>query len=190
MNARITKVARTGLVFGLSLILTNATALAQKSGGGGGGGGASKVTTTTVSVPLFGSYYGPGGSGSTVPTGSVTLTFDATQTLRSMSLSASNVHLPNGTIMHCVITDNGLTEPGFYYPVDVPQLIANLSLSAGQASISGSTANGDKVPLFGTVGSITVNAINSVTGQDMGVVLSGFYNLTTARKGGGRAGNP
>jgi hypothetical protein len=59
------------------------------------------------------------------------------------------------------------------------------ALSAGQASVSGSTANGDKVPLFGTIGSITVNAINPVTGQNLGVVVSGFFNLTSAKGGGG-----
>jgi hypothetical protein len=64
-----------------------------------------------------------GGSGSTVSTGSATLTYDATQTLRSMSLSVSNVHLPDGMIMHCMITDNGLTQPTSYYPIDVPQLV-------------------------------------------------------------------
>jgi hypothetical protein len=94
-------------------------AWAQKSGGGGGGGsggggGASKPTTTTVTIPLFGTYYGPGGSGSTVATGSATLTYDSTQTLRSMTVSVSNVHLPDGMIMHCVITDNGLTQPTAY----------------------------------------------------------------------------
>ena len=108
-------------------------------------------------MPLFGSYYGPGGSGSTVATGSATLTYDASQTLRSMKVAVSNVHLPDGMIMRCVITDNGLTEPGPYYPVEVPQLIGNPILAAGKASISGSTANGDNVPLFGTVGTITVH---------------------------------
>jgi hypothetical protein len=141
-----------------------------------------------VAVPLLGSYYGPGGSGSTVATGTATLTYDATQTLRSMTLSVSNVHLPDGMIMHSLITDNGLTQPTTYYPVDVPQLIGDLPLSAGQASVSGSTANGDNVPLFGTTGSITVNAINPVTGQDLGVVVSGFFNLTTAKGGGGGGG--
>ena len=147
------------------------------------------TTTTTVTVPLFGTYYGVGGSGSTVATGSATLTYDATQTLRSMTLSVSNVHLPDGMIMHCVITDNGLTQPTAYYPIDVPQPFADLSLSAGSASVSGSTANGDNVPLFGTVGSITVNAINPVTGQNVGLVVSGSFVLTT-QKGGGEGVNP
>jgi hypothetical protein len=147
------------------------------------------VTTTTVTVPLFGSYYGPGGSGSTVATGTATITYDSTQTLRSMTLSVSNVHLPDGMILHCVITDNGLTQPTTYYPIDVPQLIGDIPLSAGQASVSGSTANGDNVPLFGTIGSITVDAINPTTGQDLGLVVSGSYNLT-APKGGGHVGNP
>ena len=175
------------ILCGLILGAAASPALAQKSGGssagGGGGGGGSKVTTTTVTVPLFGSYYGVGGSGSTVSTGSATLTYDATQTLRSMTLSVSNVHLLDGMIMHCVIRDNGLTAPTAYYPIYVPQLIANLPLSAGQATVSGSTANGDNVPLFGTLGSITVNAIDPVTGRDLGLVVSGGFNLTTAKGG-------
>jgi hypothetical protein len=31
-----------------------------------------------------------------------------------MTVSVSNVHLPDGMIMHCVITDNGLTQPTAY----------------------------------------------------------------------------
>jgi hypothetical protein len=92
--------------------------------------------------------------------------------------------------MHCVITDNGLTQPTTYYPIDVPQLIGDLSLSAGRASVSGSTANGDNVPLFGTVGTITVDAINPVTGQDIGLVVSGSYTLATSKGGGGGEANP
>ena len=144
------------ILCGLILGAAASPALAQKSGGssagGGGGGGGSKVTTTTVTVPLFGSYYGVGGSGSTVSTGSATLTYDATQTLRSMTLSVSNVHLLDGMIMHCVIRDNGLTAPTAYYPIYVPQLIANLPLSAGQATVSGST-----LTLTGT-GTVVVRA--------------------------------
>src|SRR5262249_18590688 len=111
---------------------------------------------------------------------------------RSMTVTVSNVHLPDGMIMQCVITDNGLTEPGPYYPIEVPQLIGNPTLIAGKASISGSTANGDNVPLFGTIGFITVHAINPVTGQDLGLVVSGSYNLPAARGGGGggEGGNP
>lgn len=191
MSAIIRRAGLNALIVGLSLTLAVAPAMAQKvrgksaTGGGGGGGGGSKITLTTVTVPLAGGYYGIGGSGSTVATGSVTMTFDTTQTARSMSLSASNVHLPDGTILHCVITDNGLTQPTLYYPVDVPQLIANLPLSAGHASITGSTANGDNVPLFGTIGSITVRAVDPVTGRDLGLVLSGFYNLGLKKGGGG-----
>lgn len=197
MNAMIQRVGLSALIVGLSLSLAGAPAMAAKvrgksatgGGGTGGGGGGSKITLTTVTVPLAGGYYGIGGSGSTVATGSVTMTFDATQTSRSMSLSASNVHLPDGTILHCVITDNGLTQPTLYYPVDVPQLIANLPLSAGHASITGSTANGDNVPLFGTIGSITVRAVDPVTGHDLGLVLSGFYNLGLKKGGGVGGGN-
>jgi len=105
-----------------------------------------------------------------------------------MTVTVSNVHLPDGMIMNCVITDNGLTQSGPYYPVEVPQLIGNPTLSAGKASISGSTANGDNVPLFGTIGFITVHAINPLTGVDLGLVVSGSYNLTLNRGGGGGGG--
>ena len=85
MKATIQKLARIALVFGIGSCLMATTSLAQKSGGsatgggtgggGTGGGGGGGVTTTTVIVPMFGTYYGVGGSGSTVATGSVTLTF-------------------------------------------------------------------------------------------------------------------
>ena len=48
---------------------------------------------------------GPGGSGSTVATGSATLTYDASQTLRSMTVTVSNVQLPDG--MHRTFTRHG-----------------------------------------------------------------------------------
>jgi hypothetical protein len=182
------EVGRAATLGAILLAASAAPAWAQKGGGGGGGGGGTRVTTTTVTVPLFGSYYGVGGSGSTVSTGNATLTYDATQTSRSMTLSVSNVHLPDGMIMHCVITDNGLTQPTSYYPIDVPQLVGDLSLGAGQASVSGSTANGDNVPLFGTIGTITVYAINPVTGQNLGLVVSGSFNLVTQKGGGGGGG--
>ena len=51
--------------------------------------------------------------------------------------------------------------------------------------MSGCTANGDNVPLFGTIGTITVYAINPVTGQNLGLVVSGSSNLTTQKGGGG-----
>jgi hypothetical protein len=190
MRQRAASTLLCGLILGAMVTPAWAQKGGSGSGGGsGGGGGGNKVATTTVTVPLFGTYYGPGGSGSTVATGSATLTFDATQTVRSMTLSVTNVQLPDGMIMHCVITDNGLTQPTAYYPIDVPQLIADVPLSAGKASVSGSTANGDKVPLFGTLGSITVDAINPVTGQDLGIVVSGSFNLTTAKGGGGGEGS-
>ena len=131
-------------VCGLALSLSGTPAWAQKGGsggggggggavavGGGGGGGGVKVTTTTVPVTLFGSYYGIGGSGSTVAKGSASLTFDASQTSRSFTVSVSNVNLPDGMIMHVDFLDDGLTEPGVYYPVWVTQPAGEEFLSLG-----------------------------------------------------------
>jgi hypothetical protein len=201
LTSHFRELGHTAVLGAILLAALAAPAWAQKGGGGGGGGGggassggggggSTKVTTTIVTVPLFGTYYGVGGSGSTVATGSATLTYDVTQTLRSMTLAVSNVQLADGVIMHCVITDNGLTQPTTYYPINAPQLVGDLSLSAGQASVSGSTANGNNVLLFGTIGSITVVAINPVTGQNLGLVVSGSFNLISPKGGGGNGGNP
>jgi hypothetical protein len=144
-----------------------------------------------VAVTLFGSYYGPGGSGSTVAKGSASLSFDASQTNRSISVSVSNVNLPDGMIMHVDFLDDGLTEPGPYYPVWVIQPAGDELLLLGAATLNLSTSNGDSVPLFGTVGSIIVSAIDPVTGFNYGNVVSGSYNLTTIKGGGGGGGgNP
>ena len=139
-------------------------------------------------VTLFGSYYGIGGSGSTVAKGSASLTFDASQTSRSFTVSVSNVNLPDGMIMHVDFLDNGLTEPGVYYPVWVTQPAGDEFLSLGAATITLSTANGDSVPLFGSVGSIIVSAIDPITGFNYGTVVSGSYNLTVIKGGGGGGG--
>jgi hypothetical protein len=141
-----------------------------------------------VPVTLFGSYYGPGGSGSTVAKGSASLTFDASQANRSVTVSVRNVNLPDGVIMHVDFLDNGLTEPGVYYPVWVTQPAGDELLSLGAATLGLSTANGDSVPLFGTVGSIIVSAIDPVTGFNYGTVVSGSYNLTVIKGGGGGGG--
>jgi hypothetical protein len=58
-------------------------------------------------------------------------------------------------------------------------------LSAGKASISATTANGDRVALLGTSGSITASAVNPVTGADLGVVVSGPHDLAVHGDGGG-----
>ena len=52
------------------------------------------------------------GSGSTVAKGSATITYDATQTIRSASVSVTNVNLPDGIVMEVDFLDDGLTEPG------------------------------------------------------------------------------
>jgi hypothetical protein len=177
---------RAVLVIALGLSCMTAPALAQKSGGtssstGGGGGGGSKVTTTTVIVPLVGAYYGIGGSGSTVAKGTATMVFDATQTVRSITVDISSVNLPDGSIVHAEMYSNGYVIPTSYYPIMGQQSIADLSLSAGASSMTLSTANGDLVPLFGTAGTIYVN-VYDFSGTLVGRVASGSFN--TLVKGG------
>jgi hypothetical protein len=182
------KVAIAAAVLSLGLALTAGQAAAQKSGGGGGssgggggGGGGSKVTTTTVVVPLLGGYYGIGGSGSTVAKGSATLVYDATQTVRSITVDVSNVGLPDGSIVHAEMYSNGYLIPTSYYPVWGDQPIGDMDLAAGAATMTLSTADGDDVPLFGTAGTIYVNVYDGF-GNVIATVVSGSFNF--AVKGG------
>lgn len=184
MNFSLRSVGMT-VVFGLALGVAASPALAQKSsatrsstssGGGGGGGGGTAVVTQTIPVTLFGSYYGVGGSGSTVATGSATLTFDSTQTLRSMSVTASNVNLPDGTQLHVDLSSNAVFQATAYYPIWATQAAGSITLAVHGATESISTANGLSVPLFGTAGQIVITAY-SANGTRLGTVLSGSYSL-------------
>jgi hypothetical protein len=65
----------------------------------------------------------------------------------------------------------------------IRQFAGDSLLAAGSAGLSTSTANGDDVPLFGTTGNILVFAIDPITGENYGLVVSGTFNL--AKKGGG-----
>ncbi len=168
-------------------IIATTAALAQKStdpsSGGGGGGTKTTTPTTTLTVNLYGSYYGIGSGGSLPPTGLATLTYDATGTSRSLTVSVSNVNLPNGTIIHFEMVDNALTVPTAYYPIWSAQPAGNVYLIGGKASLSIDTANGDAVPLIGTVGSVNVHAVDN-HGNDRGTIVTGGYNLVATRKGG------
>lgn len=147
-----------------------------------GGGGGNAVATTTLNITLFGGYYGAGGSGSTVATGLATLTYDATQTTRSVTVTAANVNLPDGTLIHFTFADNGLTSPTAYYPIWANQHAGDAHLASGKATLVLNTAAGDAVPLLGTAGTITVTATNS-SGVPLGTVVSGSYS-TLPRQGG------
>jgi hypothetical protein len=183
MSLRLRKLGIVAVVFGLSLVVSATSVLAQKSGTntGGGGGGGSKVTTTTVIVPLLGGYYGIGGSGSTVAKGTATLVYDATQTVRSITVDLSNVNLPDGSFVHAEMYSNGFVIPTAYYPIWGDQAIGDLCLSAGASTLKLSTVNGDNVPLFGTAGTIYVNVYDGA-GNIIGTVVSGSFN--TVAKGG------
>jgi hypothetical protein len=185
MSLRLRNLGAAAVVFGLGLAALASPAQAQKSGGststGGGGGGGSKVTTTTAIIPLLGGYYGIGGSGSTVAKGAATLVFDAGQVNRSITIDVSNVNLPDGTVVHAEMYSNGFVIPTSYYPIMGKQSIGDLTLVAGAASGTLTTANGDNVPLFGTAGTIYVNLYNGF-GQVVGTVVSGSFN--TVLKGG------
>jgi len=185
MNVSL-RLARTAALCGLARTAAAGPALAQKSGGARSGGGGSTVLTQTVPVTLLGGYYGVGGSGSTVATGSATLTFDATQTFRSMSVTAGNVNLPDGSRLHVDLASNAVYQATAYYPIWATQAAGSLSLAGHSASESISTADGLSVPLFGTARRIVVTAY-SAQGVNLGTVLTGSYSLIAkGNKPGGR----
>ena len=111
--------------------------------------------------------------------GSVTVTYDATQTSRSVLVSVSNVNLPDGSILNVIFTDNGLTTSTTYYGTAfvttwVPQVAGVIVIHGGSGSLSISTANGDAVPLFGNAGQISVNTVDDF-GNSLANVLFGSY---------------
>jgi hypothetical protein len=119
-----------------------------------------------VTVPLS-----QPGTGNIGPRGSAILTFDATQTNRSVSIQLTNVHLPNGTVLSVVFNDNGLILPNFAW---ASQLAGTMVVSNGTASGFISTANGDSVPVFGTNGEITLNVLPG-PGVSAGLYMNGVY---------------
>ena len=119
-----------------------------------------------------------------VPTGSASISFDSTQTLRSMSVTVSSLNLPDGTQLHVDLSSNGLFQPTAYYPVWATQAAGSLTLVGHSVSESISTADGLAVPLFGTAGQIVITAY-SANGARLGTVLSGSYSLLATGGGGG-----
>jgi hypothetical protein len=152
-----------GVLVLFGLILGSASTTSEALGAGGGGGGLSSVTVT-LSQP---------GAGNIGPRGSAVLTFDATQTNRAVSVQLSNVHLPNGTMLNVVFTDNALILPNGAW---ANQLAGILVVNNGTASGSISTANGNSVPLFGTNGEITVNVLPG-PGVSPGLYMNGVYAI-------------
>jgi hypothetical protein len=109
--------------------------------------------------------------------GSATLVYDASQTVRSITINVRNVNFPDGSVVHAEMYSNGYVIPTSYYPVWGQQSICDMGLSGGSATLSLNTANGDNVPLFGTIGNIYVNLYDSYANL-MATVVSGSFNLT------------
>jgi hypothetical protein len=130
----------------------------------GGGGGGLSTATVTLSQP---------GAGNIGPRGSAVLTFDATQANRAVNVQLSNAHLPNGTMLNMVCTDNGLILPNGEW---ANQLVGVLVVNNGTASGSISTANGNSVSVFGTNGEITVNVLPG-PGVSPGLYMNGVYTI-------------
>lgn len=149
------------LVCGLTLGLAGTTATLG-SGGGGGGGGSTGSVTVALSQP---------GTGNIGPRGTAILTFDATQTNRSVAIQLTNVHLTNGTVLSVVFNDNGLILPNFAW---ANQLAGTMVVINGTASGFISTANGNQVPVFGTNGEITINVLPG-PGVSPGLYMDGVY---------------
>jgi len=183
------------LALGVAILLSPARGYASggstSSGGGGGGGGGSTTLLQTITFPIQGAYYGVGGSGSTVPSGTVSISFDSTQTTRVISMTITKLALPDGSVISGVMLTNGLVDLTGYYPVYMPQDAGNMIVSAGKATATFSTANGAAVPLFGTTGNITFNAYRA-DGTPIGFVGMGFYPANGGGGGGGGKlpGNP
>jgi hypothetical protein len=153
-----------GAVALCGLVLGSAGTTPEALGSGGGGGGGLSSVTVALSQP---------GAGNIGPRGSAVLTFDATQTSRAVAVQLSNVHLPNGTMLNVVFTDNGLILPNGAW---ADQLAGVLVVSNGTASGSISTANGNSVPVFGTNGEITVNVLPG-PGVSPGLYMNGVYSF-------------
>jgi hypothetical protein len=153
------------------LILGPAGTTTEALGSGGGGGGGLSTVTVALSQP---------GAGNVGPRGSAVLTFNATQTSGGVNVQLSNVHLPNGTMLNVVFTDNALILPSGAW---ANQLAGVMVVSNGTAALSISTANGNFVPVFGTNGEISVNVLPG-PGVSVGLYMNGVYAF-----GGGGGGH-
>lgn len=155
---------------GLALGLLGTSTKALAAGGGGGGGGLNSVST-----PLA-----MNGAGNIGPRGQATMTFDATQTIRTVTVQITNIHLPNGTVLNVVFTDNSftpvVTPTGVVVQQWVPQVAGLMVVTNGTASLSISTLNGNPVPPFGTNGLITVNTVDA-SGNTLALYVEGVYAI-------------
>jgi hypothetical protein len=155
------------------VMLSSSTAHAQKGGGGGG------LTSSTFSVyQLPGSYldyYQP-----KPLKGTTTLTRDRAQTMRSISAKISNAPaLADGTVLNVVYYDIVVT--GSYYGQPVysytPYNIGQMVVTAGAASMSVSTDNGDQVPVFGSLASIEIMMTDDM-GDVLGEIADAYITVT------------
>jgi hypothetical protein len=182
MNVALRYSARVAFLGGLVLALSASTAHAQKGGGGAGGGTGLKST----SFSIVGSLWSPASNGSVAPKGTATLSYDAAQTTRSVSVKLGNVFLPDGTVLNVVFYD--LIVSGTYYGTPVytfvPHPVGVMVVSGGTASMSVSTTNGDDVPLFGPQGQIDVYMIDGAGNNTFDIAYGSYLT------GGGNPGHP
>src|SRR5262245_10824315 len=119
----------------------------------------------------------------TRPMGQATLTYDSTQTKRTLSITIANLQLPDGDLIEGILQSDGLVDFTGYYPSWVPQSAGIMVVKAGKAAITLSTAKGDDVPLFGANGNITLSAWTP-HGVELGFVASGSYPTKGGKRGG------
>ena len=139
-------------------------------GAGGGGGGAASTSTQVVALSQP-------GAGNVGPRGQAALTSDATRANRSVAVQLTNVHLPDGTALAVAFADNGLILPDGAW---ASQPAGTMVVVAGAASGSAGTANGGRVPVFGTNGEITASVLPG-PGMGAGPSMNGVHAF-----GGGR----
>jgi hypothetical protein len=163
---------------GLLLALSASAAHAQKGGGGSG--------LKSNSFSLAGSLWSPASNGLKAPGGTATLSYDAPQTSRSVTVKLGNVYLPDGTVLNVVFYD--LILVGTYYSTPiysfVPHQIGTMVVNGGTATLSVSTANGDSVPLFGPQGQIDVYMLDDAGNNTFDIAYGSYLS------GGGNPGHP
>jgi hypothetical protein len=183
MIAALRNPARIAFLGGLVLALSAPAAHAQKGGAGGGGGGGGMKSN---SFSVIGSIWSPASNGLKAPSGTATLTYDATQTTRSVSVNLGNVYLPDGTVLNVVFYD--VIVVGTYYTTPiysfVPHEVGRMVVSGGTARLSISTANGDDVPLFGPNGQVDVYMLDDAGNNTFDIAYGSYLT------GGGNPGHP
>lgn len=142
------------------------------------------------SFPITGSIWSPASDGKVAPQGNVTLSYDDTQTTRSISVNLRNTVLPDGTLLNVVFYDVIITyvDPdGSYYPVPVtryvPHPVGPMVVYGGTASMSVSTADDDDVPNFGPQSQIDVYMVDDA-GNNTFDIAYGNYEISGGGGGG------